>query len=320
MNVMIFGDRLFSKDMAWGFAGLSHQAQTAFPKTVQETDACLSSEPDLLITVGSPAYFAPAVLERIGQRPVPSMKCVHWDTDGITWANIEMKMIQTLQPDYVFTICPEMLALLKAKGIPSDLLFYAYSPLTHHPGSAAAEYADQIAFVGAAYPTVIAQYPHHYRRRSLDTLFKPLLDGGYRVDFYGDNDHRQVIKSLFGFDLPNNWLHERQPYEDTWRIYHSCAINLVTQNNEHSLTKRTFEILGSGGFALSYGNDAIRQLFVPGRDLVVSSSPKQTLELVEYYVQHPDARNLIRSNALISIRNHTYLKRAECIVSRVKTG
>ncbi len=316
MNVLIIGDRLFSVDMAWGFEMLSHHAQAVFPKTVQELDVYLNKAPDLLITVGSPIYFATAVLERLRQRPVPSMKYVHWDTDGITWAGIEMNLIQTLQPDFVFTICPEMLSMLKDKGIPSELLYYAYSPISHHPGPIA-ENAEQITFMGNGYSTVIAKYPHHYRRRSLDTLFKPLLDGGYRIDFYGDRDHRLVIKSLYNFDLPSAWHHGKLPYEDTWRIYNSCAINLVTQNNEHSLTKRTFEILGSGGFALSYENAAVKEMFVPDRDLVMSSSPKQTLELVEYYLKHPDAREMIRSNALTSIKNHTYLQRAECIVRRL---
>ena len=316
MNVLIIGDRLFSIDLAWGFEMLSHHAKAVFPKTVQELDAYLDEAPDLLITVGSPIYYATEVLERLRQRPVPSTKYAHWDTDGITWAELEMNMIQKLQPDFVFTVCPEMLSLLKDKGIPSDLMHYAYSPISHHSGPIA-DSAGQIAFMGNGYSTVIAKYPHHYRRRSLDTLFKPLLDGGYRIDFYGDRDHRLVLKSLYNFDLPNDWYHGQLPYEDTWRIYNSCTINLVTQNNEHSLTKRTFEVLGSGGFALSYENAAIKEMFVTGRDLVVSSSPKQTLELVAYYLKHPDARKTIRNNALLSIQNHTYHKRAEYIVSRL---
>jgi spore maturation protein CgeB len=93
-------------------------------------------------------------------------------------------------------------------------------------------------------------------------------------------------------------------------------VNLVTQNHEHTITKRTFEILGSGGFALSSDNTAIRELFVPGRDLAVSSSPEQTLELVRYYKEHPDEWRKVRDSAVLSVQNHTYKQRAEFIVQK----
>jgi len=318
MKVIVFGNRLFSVDMAWGFKELGHDVQLIFPRTIQELDALLSAaNPDLLLTLGSPAFYNPTLLERLGNRPQSAMKCVHWDTDGITWVDIEMKHINLLKPDVVFTVCPEMLERLHSQGIQSEILFYAFSPISHHPGPIAAENEGQITFAGAAYPGIISRYPKHYRRLSMDVLFKPLLDGGYKVDFYGDNNHKQVIKSLYNFDVPDAWLHGRYLYERTCQIYNSCSINLVTQNHENTLTKRVFEILGSGGFALSYDNSAIRELFTPGRDLVVSSSPEQTLELTEYYKNHSDEYKKIRENAIVSVQNHTYKQRAESIISKL---
>jgi spore maturation protein CgeB len=318
MKVIVFGDKLFSFDMAWGFRELGHDARIIAPGTVEELDKALSDHnPDLFITLGSPAYFKPALLRRLGDRAASPMKCIHWDTDGITWMGIEMNHIGLQKPDMVFTVCPEMLELLRGRGIPAELLFYASSPVFCHPGPAAAEFEGQIAFVGAAYPEVLQKFPNHYRRLSMDVLFKPLLNNGYRIDLYGDSRHKQVIKALYDFDMPDAWVHSYCPHESIFGIYSGCSINLVTQNHENTLTKRVFEILGAGGFALSYGNTAIRELFAPGKDLEVSSSPGQTLELVEYYKNRPEEYYKIRENAAISAQRHTYRERAEFILNKL---
>lgn len=319
MKLLIWGDKYFSEDMAWGFKELGHDVQMIAPKTTQELDASISSfNPDLVLTLGSPSVFDLELLRYFGNRPSSPMKCIHWDTDGITWMDIELRHINLIKPDIVFTVCPEMLDLLQSHNIDSKLLFYAYSPIFHHPGPVATENKDQITFVGAAYPEVIQKFPNHFRRLSMDVLFKPLLNGGYKIDFYGDNRHKQVIKFLYDYDVPDAWLHGRYAYEKTCQIYNSCSINLVVQNHENTLTKRVFEILGSGGFALSYDNSMIRKFFSPGKDLVVSSSPAQTIEIVEYYKKHTDEYKTIRDNALESAQNHTYKQRAEYIINNLQ--
>ncbi len=318
LKVMIFGDKLFSYDMLWGFRELGHDAGIITPGTVGELDKLLSDKnPDLLITLGSPAYFKPELLRYLGSRTASAMKCIHWDTDGITWVGIEMNHIGLQKPDMVFTVCPEMLELLRGQGMRSEMLFYASSPVFHRPGPAAAEFEGQIAFVGASYPQILQKFPNHYRRLSMDALFKPLLNNGYRVDLYGDSRHKQVIKALYGFDMPDAWVHGYCPHESIFRIYSGCSINLVTQNHENTLTKRLFEILGEGGFALSYDNAALRELFTPGKELAVSSSPDETLELVEYYKSRPEEYYRIRENAAASAQKHTYRERAEYILDKL---
>lgn len=318
LKVRIFGDKLFSLDMDWGFRELGHDSRVIAPGSVWELDKLLSEEnPDLLITLGSPAYFKPELLRHLGSRPASAMKCVHWDTDGITWMGIEMNHIGLQKPDMVFTVCPDMMEFLRGQGIRAEMLFCACSPVFHRPGPAAAEFDGQIAFVGAAYPQILQKFPDHYRRLSMDVLFKPLLDKGYRVDLYGDSRHKQVIKALYGFDMPDAWVHGYCPHESIFRIYSGCSINLVTQNHEDTLTKRIFEILGEGGFILSYDNSVLRKLFTPGRDLVASSSPGETLELVEYYQNKPEEYFRIRENAAESAKKHTYRERAEYILDKL---
>ena len=204
MNVMIFGDKLFSLDMAWGFEDLGHTIQLVFPRNIIELrNQITAMEPDLFLTLGSPAFYEPAQLSLLKSRPAAKTKYVHWDTDGITWKDIEMNHIRLMQPDIVFTVCPEMLVLLKSLEIPCDMLPYAYCPKYHHPSTENKDFTHDIAFVGSAYPNVLSAHPDHYRRISLDVLFKPLLENGYRIDLYGDNQHQQVLQSLYGTTIPD---------------------------------------------------------------------------------------------------------------------
>ena len=321
MLVLLIGDILFSLDMAWGFEQLGHKTTRADPRDVtqcKETGA--HQEPDLVITMGSPSYFVRETLAYLHARPYSKAKYIHWDTDGITWKDIEMNHILLMKPDMVFTVCPEMLDLLRIQGIQSHLLPYAYCPQTHHPGAVQPEFFHAISFTGSAYPQIVEVQAEHYRRKSLNVLFKPLLNNGIRIDLYGDDRHGQVLKALYGTDIPVEWIHGQCPYEMTWQIYSGSSINLVTQNHEHTITKRTFEIMGCGGLALSLGNTAIREAFSPGRDLVVSSSPEETLEMVNELMRNPDKCTAIRANALLRMGEHTYRQRAEYIISRIFAG
>jgi spore maturation protein CgeB len=91
---------------------------------------------------------------------------------------------------------------------------------------------------------------------------------------------------------------------------------LITQNHEQTITRRTFEILGSGGFGLSCANTAVKNLFGASGGLAISSSSNETLELLEYYRNNMDAYEKVRKNAVISVQKHTYKERAEEIINK----
>lgn len=329
MKVLIFGNSIFSVDMLWGFRQIGCDAQIINAITVQQIDQILNStNPDLLITLGAPLEFKRDVLAYIGKRSPSHMKYIHWDTDGISSQyfqslsgdGIEMDVIYLSKPDFVLTMCPEMLRFIRSKNFACELMNYAYSPISHFPIEAIRE-RDKgkyyINLIGNSYLVLAKFHPDHYRYKSVKILLKPLLENGYKVHFYGDNGYKPLIKALLDIDVPNEYFHGYLPYERTNAAYNSSFINLVTQNHDQTITKRTFEILGSGGFILSSDNSEIRKLFTPGKDLVVSSSPEQTLELVEYYKSHPDEYKKIRENALVSAQTQTYKQRAEYIISTV---
>jgi spore maturation protein CgeB len=225
-----------------------------------------------------------------------------------------MDVIYASNPDLVLTMCPEMCDLMRSKQIPCEMMHYAYCPLMHHPISGIESENGPISLIGNCYSMHYQSHPDHYRYQSIRVLLKPLLENGYEVQFYGDPAYRSLIFKMLNIDVPKNQFHGYVAYEKTCGIYNSAFINIVTQNHKNTITKRTFEILGSGGFVLSSNNSALGSLFTPGRDLAVSSSPEETLELVEYYKTHPDDYRQVRENAVRSVENHTYKQRADYIL------
>ncbi len=327
MNVTIFGNRIFALDMLWGFLQEGHRARIIQAVTASQIEEILAeSDVDILLTLGAPLEFKRDVLEYIGKRQTPHYKHIHWDTDGISSTmyrsvsgdGIEMDFIYAAKPDLVLSMCPDMRDFIRTKGFPCEIMHYAYSPISHRPLQGYENDPDRINLIGNSYYSFAKFYPNHYRYQSLGILLKPLLENGYTVHINSDNGYRPLIKEMFGIDVPEEFFHGFLPYEKTCAAYNSGFINLVTQNHEHTITKRTFEILGSGGFALSSDNTAIRELFVPGRDLAVSSSPEQTLELVRYYKEHPDEWRKVRENGELSVQNHTYRQRAQYIVQMIQ--
>lgn len=327
MKVRIMGNSYFSGDMQWGFREAGCDAQVIKVNNAQQMEQVLEYEaPDVLITLGAPLELKLDVMAVVAKRDPNRTRHIHWDTDGISsryytslsGEGIEMDVIYASNPDLVLTMCPEMYNLMRNKHIPCEMMHYAYSPLMHHSISEKEREKESengpISLIGNSYSVHYQSHPDHYRYQSIRVLLKPLLENGYEVQFYGDPGYRSLIFKMFNIDVPRNQYHGYVAYEKTCGIYSRAFINIVTQNHPNTITKRTFEILGSGGFALSSDNSELRSLFTPGRDLAVSSSPEETLELVEYYKTHPDDYWQMRENAVRSVENHTYKQRAEYIL------
>ncbi len=102
------------------------------------------------------------------------------------------------------------------------------------------------------------------------------------------------MSKYIGREIPRNWIHGYLDYTEAYKVYSSAKIIIGLQNCESQLTQRTYEILGSGGFLLTSDTPAVRGKFKPGRDLIVSSSPKETLEKVKYYLNHDSERKRFR--------------------------
>jgi spore maturation protein CgeB len=147
------------------------------------------------------------------------------------------------------------------------------------------------------------------------TLVEPLIKNRVRVDFWGRDWER--MQSYIGCDIPENGP-RLYCYTEASRIYSSANIVIGLQNHLGQLTQRTYEILGSEGFLITSDTPDVRRLFQPGKDLVVSASPANTLELVQYYSSHPTEREIIRQTGAKAVTAHSYQCRARQMIDTLK--
>ena len=318
-KVAVYSDNLYAVDILWGFTAAGCEAKIIVPASIKDFDRLMEEvNPDLLVLSSHMGYFGLPMLGHIGARNSPKYKCVCWDTEGVGQFVLQMTGFEFSKPDIIFSICPEMLEILKSKSIPCERLDFAYNPMIHYPKSISVNENDRISLVGNGWAWYADHYPEHFRySKAIPILLKPLIEHNHKIDFYGSTEYKVVIKNFLNLDVPIEWFKGTIPYEKTCDIYNSSFINLITQNHELTITRRTFEILGSGGFGISCYNTAIKDMFGKSGALAISNSSDETLEILEYYKNNMDEYVKVRKNAVMSVQHHTYKERAEEIIKRV---
>ncbi|KFN02950.1 LysM peptidoglycan-binding domain-containing protein [Bacillus clarus] len=278
-------------------------------------DLIKSFRPNLIVTMG----WGPETASQLKQKWIFentkkfNIPHIYWATEDPTSTEIfTLPYIQRTHPDFVFTICHDRVNFYKEMNIPAEHLDFGYHPIIHYPVQQDLKYRASVALVANGYPQKLSYFPKHFRHHSLKILIKPLLEQNIKIDFYGG--YWSEMKGILGIDIPDSWIHGYIDYTSANKIYSSSDITLGLQNLPTQLTQRTYEILGSGGFLLTNDIPEIHRLFKVGRDLITSSSPVETVKLINYYLQHPGEREEIRKNGRKAVESHSYMKRAEFII------
>lgn len=297
-----------------GFLDAGHQVKISGPLTPENIPQLISGfYPDLIFTIG----WTP---ENTGDKPLwirehvkaSGIPHIYWATEDPTHTQFfSLPYIRTAEPDFVFTICPSTVALYRQQGIKAAHLDFGFHRRMHYRTVAETRYCCELAVVANAYPSLSERYPNHYRLQSIQNLIKPILQAKMRIDFWG-REWDQMTDRLG--DIPPEWLHGYLDYTEANKVYSSAKIIIGLQNHRSQLTQRIYEILGSGGFLLTNDTPEIRRLFEPGKDLIVSNSPQETVNLVRYYLNHPEERKKIRSQARKSVTAHSYACRAAYVL------
>ncbi|WP_317971708.1 glycosyltransferase [Paenibacillus sp. CCS19] len=308
--------RLWSYGLPDGLRDLGHEVKVSGPVEQRRLIRLLTSfEPDLLVSVGWGPDHTKAkqrMVRRLATRfHIP---LVYWSTEDPNFTDVfTLPLLRRMKPDHTFTISEKTAKRFKKMGYAADYLDYAFHPRVHFRTKFRAKYRTDIAVIANAYPDVLRKYPKLYRRQSLRILVRPLLKQGYRIDFYGRNWSR--MKPFLGRSIPKSSIKRCIPYKKANQVFSSAKIVLGLQNYTDMLTQRTFETLGSEGFFLTSDTPAVRALLKPGRDVVVSSSPLQTLAKVRYYLKHDKERERIRRNGRKAIAKHNYTERAKSMLN-----
>ncbi|SCY57593.1 Spore maturation protein CgeB [Alkaliphilus peptidifermentans DSM 18978] len=263
-------------------------------------------KPDILITVG---YNKPLFHRFAEEIPKLCKKYnlfhLYWATeDLINHTSWSLPYIKKSKPDLVWTIHPDCIKKYESLGIPSSYLNFALNPRLFPPKKKDDKEIYDISLVGATH-----LFKRTYRFDSLKHLLFPLVQVGQKTHVwgYGWRKDEALIASIFGQTVPHDWLQGHLLYGVSGSVYQKSKIVLGLQNAEDQVTQRTFEILGTGAFMIASRTKAITEMFEDKKELVLTSSPKETIELVTYYLNRPDIRHEIGCNARKKIMDkYTY--------------
>lgn len=271
--------------------------------------------PDVLITTGidvmmfDPALSViPELCDKYG------MYHIYWATeDRIHFDGISLPFVRLVKPDAVWTIHPDCVAKYRALGKLSDYLNFAFNPrlFPPKPDDGAKKEKYDVALVGTTHLDT-----RTFRYDSLRQLLFPLFAGdtGIRVDIWGNGwiENAAMIEKEFGVTVPPSCIHGLLPYKETSRVYRQSKIMLGVQNARDQVSQRTFEILGSGAFMIASRTEELERLFEDGKEVVLTSSPEETIERVQYYLPRPEERLQIGRRARAKVMaGHTFLHRLE---------
>lgn len=268
-------------------------------------------KPDFLFSMGwtSDQFHGPLLITKRVSKEL-GIPHVYWSIEDPAFTdNFCIPCIKKSQPDFVFTICPETLERYKKMGIKCGYLDFGYSSSIHHPITEKEDPKYSITVVANLYPTGLYTNKNFKRLESIRKLIIPLLKENIRVDFWGRDWEKS--KAYLGHEIPKEWLHGCVPYKDTNNIYNSSIINIGIQNTDHLLTIRSYEILAAGGFLLTQATTRVKNSFKVGEQLVASSSPEETINLVKYYLNHPEERKKIAMQATAAVTGQSYKDRAQ---------
>lgn len=87
----------------------------------------------------------------------------------------------------------------------------------------------------------------------------------------------------------------------------------VAENNANNM--RLYEATGVGTLLITDYKDNLSELFEIGKEVVAYRSASEAMEMISYYMQHPDeAGTIARAGQARTLREHTYPKRMQELI------
>lgn len=264
--------------------------------------------PDLMITTGwaCSRQKHEHIDELVKRAAKYKVKHVYWATEDPRWIEeCSFKCIEIYKPDAVMTIHSDSVNKYRELGLPAGHLDFGCNPEFNKSEPHSRKYAYDVALVGNG-----GKAWKSYRKDSVQLLLKPLVEKGYNVSIWGIR-WNNFNEELMGFKIPKHMIKGELPYEETNKVYNSAKIILGLQNDQTMLTSRTFEVLGSGGFLLTVPTQSVNNLFTNNFHLTCSSSPVDTVRIVDYFLKNEAERHEIARNGQLEVYSkHTYKERA----------
>ncbi len=132
---------------------------------------------------------------------------------------------------------------------------------------------------------------------------------------HGDEDWKKLLGNGYTFGPPLNY------YGELPAFYNSCKINFNATSLQmlDAVNQRVFDVPACGAFLLTDHQEAIKELFDVGKEVVTYKNRDEIPELVEFYLRNPKEREMIAQRGRERVlREHTYRHRLDSIIQFMK--
>lgn len=274
--------------------------------------------PNIVIVIGWNAEHTDINIKEVNTLAVKyNSILIYWATEDPTFIHdYSIPLIKKLKPNYVFTVSKSSLKKYKDLGINASFLPFGFQPSLHKQMKYKHERYN-ISMIANGYPNVMYHYPNHYRKKSIKTLVKPLLENKVSINIWGKRWNETL--DLLSLSSEYIKLHDSIHYLKTNTIYACSDIIIGLQNHDQDvIAMRTFEILGSGGFLITTYHSDLTEYFTADKDLVLVSSPEEMIDKYNFYINNKSLMDAIRQKAKKTSLDHTYKNRATSIIKYLK--
>lgn len=235
----------------------------------------------------------------------------------VYWAFDDPQCYETIslpvgkKADLLFTSVEESIKDYKNNNVNAHLLVHGCYPPDHKGVAPNLDFKHDLVLLAHNYNIKTNPEYFSYRFNGINNIIRPMVELNYDLMVWGlwwDGPDRI-------YNLPAKNYGLALPYGLEAAIYSSCKIALGLQSVGDSISHfsvRTFEILACGAFHLSQYSPALEHFFTKGVHMEWSQSPEETIDLVNFYLQHDSLREKIGLQGQQEVlQKHTLKHRAQ---------
>lgn len=210
------------------------------------------------------------------------------EEDWLHFDRWSKRYCEIMRPSLILTRSPLSIPRYTEMGLQATFMDVGCNPYFHTTGPPEEEFMCDVAIVANGNFTI-----GELRYKSIYDLVTPLLNQSrYDVRIWGN--HWDVIDRCYpGMKMPPHMAQGKLPFHKTPSVYRSAKICISIQTCLDQLSNRTMDILACGGFLLTSDTKAVREKLRPGMNCIASASPEETMQLIDYYIEHEDERRQI---------------------------
>lgn len=242
---------------------------------------------------------------------------VYWAIDDpVCFESISLPIAKKC--DLAFTSVAECIHQYKNNGVDAYLLLDGCYPSEHTKITPRKKYSHDLVLLAHNYNVTWDPDYFSYRFNGIENIVKPIVENNYDLMVWGlwwtDSDRI--------YQLPEKNYGHVLSYGEEAAIYSSSKIVLGLQtvgNSKTHFSPRTFEALACGAFHLSQYSPALEEFFIKGVHMEWTKSREETLELVNFYLNHDSSREKIaRAGQKEVYEKHTLLHRVPNVISIIE--